>query len=167
MVLGLAFERNPRWHWGVTRGRLGGRFWRAASTGQRERVHERAVSADGRGPLHRERTGCALEGNDADRTIPPRRGRDGVGMRRRGLASIGGARLLGGGWAHARARGVGPSWAEMAFPFSFEFIIHFLFIFSIEFKSNQTTNSNSNISSMCINQKQSLISAWCKHSCLP
>jgi hypothetical protein len=57
---------------------------------------------------------------------------------------------------------VGPTgrgWAEMVFPFPFEFLIPFLFIISMELKSNQTTILISNISNMCINQKQSLSSA--------
>jgi hypothetical protein len=69
------------------------------------------------------------------------------------------------GWharGHAGLGRVGPTgrgWAEMIFPFSFEFLILFIFIFSMEFKSNQATILNSNISNMCINQKQILNSS--------
>jgi hypothetical protein len=65
-----------------------------------------------------------------------------------------------GGSHRAEGKGAGTrSWADFWFFFYSEFSIPFLFIYSIEFKSNQTTHLNSNISNMCINQKQSLSSA--------
>jgi hypothetical protein len=59
-------------------------------------------------------------------------------VRDRGRAGTG-ARGGGGG-----ARPDGPTWAEMAFPFSREFIIAFLFIFHRVFNSNSNQVSNSN-----------------------
>ena len=49
--------------------------------------------------------------------------------------------------AQGRAHGVGPggpTWAEMAFPFSREFLCAFVFIFSRVFISNSNQVSNSN-----------------------
>jgi hypothetical protein len=56
---------------------------------------------------------------------------------------------------------------KTVFPFFFWIsnFFSFYFLYGIQIKSNH--NSNSNISNMCINQKQSLSSAWCKHSYLP
>jgi hypothetical protein len=107
----------------------------------------------------------AERGSDPDKSAPPSRGTKG-GAGTRALASA--DKWGPPGRGRARAREVGPSWAKwpresvglhFLFLFSFEFLVHFLFIFSFEFKSNQATNSNSNISNMCINQKQSLSSA--------
>jgi hypothetical protein len=119
------------------------------STGQRERVRERA------GPAAQREDGVRARG----RTMPT-----GWPHREEGERKWG---CVGAGW-HRQARptcqgegehaGLGRTRLKCFFLFSFEFIIPFLFIFSIEFKSNHTINSNSNISSMCINQKLSLIS---------
>jgi hypothetical protein len=71
--------------------------------------------------------------------------------------------LTGGGSMSGRERvcGAGPSWAswsDLGFPFSFQFLIPFFyFLYGVQIISNH--NSNSNISNMCINQKQSLSSA--------
>ena len=105
-----------------------------------------------------------VRGNGADRSAPPSRGREGAGTRKHGLAPTGRVRLSEGECGRVdmgQARLTGLSWAKIVFPFSFpfEFLIPFLFIFSMEFKSNQSTISNSNISNMCINQKESLSSA--------
>jgi hypothetical protein len=136
---------------------------RRGSTGQRERARERAVSADRRDPLHRERTGRAHEGKRRRQVGPTGQRERGSGDARARTGTNGwGPPVRGGEQARAEMGRAGPtglSWAEMAFPFSFEFLFPFLFIFSIEFKSNKTTNSNSNISNMCINQNQSLSSA--------
>ena len=131
---------------------------------KQERVCEWAVSADGRGPLHREKTGRAR-----GETMPTERPHRVEGEREWRHVSAGWRRQAGSTCQReaagartglVRAGPNGLSWAEMGFPFfSFEFPIPFLFIFSIEFKSNQSTNSNSNTSNMCINQKQSLSSA--------
>jgi hypothetical protein len=49
------------------------------------------------------------------------------------------------GCRRARRAGLnGPTWAEIAFPFSREFLIAFLFIFSRVFNSNSNQVSNSN-----------------------
>jgi hypothetical protein len=93
---------------------------------------------------------------------PLDRGREGTGTRGRSLTPIDGVCLSGEGagarvWGWAELGRIGLSWVKLGFPFSFEFLVPFLLIFSIELKLNQTTNSN--ISNMCINQKQSLSSA--------
>jgi hypothetical protein len=79
------------------------------STDQRERVRERAVSADGWVPLRRERTGRARGGLTS--TGRPHRAK-GEGTRRRGLAPTRQARLSGGGRAR-RASWAGLDWAEL------------------------------------------------------
>jgi hypothetical protein len=61
------------------------------STGQCERVRERAGPAAERG------RGARARENDADRMAPPGRGREEVGMRGRGLAPTSEAHLSGGG----------------------------------------------------------------------
>jgi hypothetical protein len=58
-----------------------------------------------------------------------------VGERARGLAPTGGTRLSGTEGARGATLN-GPTWAEIAFPFSREFLIAFLFIFSRVFNSN-------------------------------
>jgi hypothetical protein len=151
---------------GSAKVRVEGGADRGSHGAARESAGRTGNCAHGRGPLHRGRegcaegemaptarshllerergSGCAGEGNDADRQVPPRSERG-----------------CGRAWAH----GAGPSWAETeaglisGFSFILNFLFLFFFIYSIEFKSNQTTNSNSNISNMCINQKQSLNSA--------
>jgi hypothetical protein len=84
-------------------------------------VRELAVSANGRGPLRRERTGRTSKGKGRRQDGP-------IGHRERGS---------GDAWARVGSRWAGVD--ENAFPFSFEFLIPFLFIFSMEFNSNQTT----------------------------
>jgi hypothetical protein len=83
------------------------------------------------------------EGLDVDSSVPP------VRERGSGCASERGRRKQRRQAAPnyqregERARGwlgwIGPTWAEIGFPFCSEFLIPFLFIFSMEFKSNQTT----------------------------
>jgi hypothetical protein len=86
------------------------------------------------------------------------------GEREWGCAGAGWCRQAGpacqGGSGHARGLGrAGSAGLKMVLPFSFEFLIpfSFYFLYGIQIKSNH--NSNSNISNMCINQKQSLSSA--------
>jgi hypothetical protein len=90
-----------------------GRVRHAGPTGQRERASERAVNADGRAPLRRERMGHARKG-DWRRQVGP------TGHRERGRrdtrARVGsnrrGPTVLGRASAHVRLDG--PSWAAWA-----------------------------------------------------
>jgi hypothetical protein len=111
-------------------------------------------NADGSGPRRRER-GSGRGWGGWHRQVGPTAHRESEGAHAGRLGQMG---------RKADREGV---WAAFCFSFYFEFLIPFLFISSIEFKFNQTTNSNLNILNMCINQKQSLSSAWCNNSCLP
>jgi hypothetical protein len=92
--------------------------------GQREkRTRVREDGADKLGPREkRGRAGWCRQAGPACQA---------QGARRRGRAGGGG----GGGL-------IGPTWAEIGFPFSWDFLIAFLFIFSRVFNSNQVSNSN-------------------------
>jgi hypothetical protein len=70
------------------------------------------------------------------------RGRAGAGADRRGPPVRNRGRA--GASMRARARLIGPTWAEIGFPFSRDFLIAFLFIFSRVFNSNSNQVSNSN-----------------------
>jgi hypothetical protein len=96
-------------------------------------VGERLGTADGWDPRGRERKRARAKRNGADRLAPieqregerERRGAR-VGADRQGPPVRDQGRV-------GRARGAGPdgpTWSEMAFPFSGEFLIDFLFIFS-------------------------------------
>jgi hypothetical protein len=93
------------------------------------------------GSARQRESGHACERNDADRSAPQssereREGEKGcAGWRRKAGPACQAPRARG----CRRARGAGlngPTWAEIAFPFSRKFLIAFLFIFSRVFNSN-------------------------------
>jgi hypothetical protein len=93
--------------------------------------------------------------------------------RAEGERGRGGVALIGGGRLSGRERERAQGWAELGrlgwigFFFFFWISNYFSFYFLYGIQIESIHNSNSNISNMCINQKQSLGSTWCKHSYLP
>jgi hypothetical protein len=136
---------------------VGRRFRQVGPTEQREWASE--WSAGLMSGAH----GTAREGARARRRLAPgsereRKEHTGAGWRRQAGTTYQreASAHVGLKWA-----GLGPAWAEMVFPFFSEFLIDFLFIFSSELNSNSNSNidSNSNMSNICIKQKNNLGSA--------